>query len=235
MARKNKNHENGNGVLSLKPVQPLTDGQHQTFNAFHNEKNLLLHGFAGTGKTFISLYLALRELHEADTDFNKLFIIRSAVPSRDVGFMPGSLEEKLEVFEAPYHAICTELTGKPHAYKDFKRMGLIEFISTSYIRGTTFQDCVLLVDEVQNMDWGELSSIVTRLGENCRVIFSGDFRQSDFRGHEMKSKADVHNFMNVIKNMSNDFEVIEFGTEDIVRSELVKNFILLSNKMGYGN
>ena len=234
MSRKNKNTKlNGSGpTLKLKSIVALTENQDRTFEAFYNGKNLLLHGFAGTGKTFLSLYLSLRELYQHDTPYHRLLIVRSAVPARDLGFMPGSLEEKVELYEAPYKSICYEITGNPKAYEELKRLGLIEFVSTSYIRGTTLNDCIVIVDEIQNCDFGELSTIVTRLGRNCKIIFCGDFRQSDFRNHEFTSKKDVHNFMSIIKRMKNDFEVIEFGINDIVRHPLVKNFIILTEQMG---
>ena len=224
---------NGSGhKLNLKPIVALTENQERTFEAFYSGKNLLLHGFAGTGKTFLSLYLSLRELYSHDTIYHKLLLVRSAVPSRDLGFMPGSLEEKVELYETPYKAICYEITGNPKAYDSWKGLGLIEFVSTSYIRGTTLNNCIIIVDEIQNCDWGELSTIVTRLSRNCKIIFCGDFRQTDFRNYEVTSKKDVMDFMSVIKRMKNDFEVIEFGINDIVRNPLVKNFIILAEQMG---
>lgn len=238
MSRKKKNGNgslNGNGTghtLNLKSIVALTDNQDRTFEAFYNGKNLLLHGFAGTGKTFLSIYMSLRELYNHDTLYHKLLLVRSAVPARDLGFMPGSLEEKIELYEAPYKAICYEITGNPKAYEEFKKLGLIEFVSTSYIRGTTLNDCIIIVDEIQNCDWGELSTIVTRLGRNCKIIFCGDFRQTDFRHHEAISRKDVIDFMDIIRRMKKDFEVIEFGANDIVRNSLVKNFIVLAEQAG---
>ena len=222
-----------NQRLSLKPIQPLTKNQHKTFDAWYDDKNLLLHGYAGTGKTFISLYLALKELFELDTGYNKIYILRSAVATRNLGFMPGDLSEKIEVFEAPYVSICTELTGRSDAYETFKKSGILDFVSTSYIRGITLHDCILVVDEIQNMDWGELSSVITRMGENCSIIFCGDFRQSDFRGRQKESRKDVMNFMKVLENMIDDFTMIEFGVDDIVRNKMVKNFLVTSDKLGY--
>lgn len=228
-----KNGKNGNGQpLNIRPIKPLTRNQERTFDAF-DTKNLLLHGSAGTGKSFIALYLALRELYQHDTAFHKLYVIRSAVPARDIGFMPGTLEEKIEVYEAPYKAMCCELIGRYDAYDTLKKLGLIEFISTSFIRGRTLEDCIILVDEIQNLDWGELSTIITRLGKNCKIVFCGDFRQSDFRGHEENAKKGVHDFMDVIKTMREDFATIEFTTDDIVRSPLVRNFLLATYQLGY--
>lgn len=233
MARKNKNGQNHILILhTMKLIRPITQNQHETFKAFDDGKNLLLHGYSGTGKSLVGMYLALSELSEPDTTYHKIYLIRSAVPARDIGFMPGTMEEKLDVYEAPYRAICRDILDKPTSYNELKKAGLIEFTSTSYMRGMTFENCIVIVDEIQNCDWGELATIITRIGKNCRVIFIGDFRQSDFRGHETNSKNDVHKFMNVLKSIE-DFAVIEFDIEDIVRSKLVKQFIVLSNKMGY--
>ena len=226
-----KKHNGTNGALHIKSVVPLTKNQQKTFEAFHN-KNLLLHGFAGTGKTYIILALALKEILETGK-YQNLCIVRSSVPSRNVGFLPGELSEKLEVFEMPYEDICNELLGKFDGYRQLKDKGQVSFISTSYLRGVTLHDCIILVDEIQNLDFGELSTIITRLGKNVRVIFCGDFRQSDFRGNEEHYKKDVHNFMSVLKKMNGDFTIIEFGIDDIVRSPLVKNFLVLSEQLGY--
>lgn len=229
-----KKNQNSQNVLKLKSIQPITQAQHEVFKSFDNGKNQLLHGYAGTGKSFISLYLALRELEEPDTTFSKIFILRSAVSTRDLGFMPGSVKEKIEVYEAPYIAICAEITNKTDAYLTYKQKDIIEFLSTSYIRGTTFDNCILVIDEIQNMDYHELSSIITRLGKNCRVMFCGDFRQTDFRKpHEEDSKDDVKKFMHVISNMTSHFDIIEFGVEDIIRNKIVKDFIIQSEKLGY--
>jgi phosphate starvation-inducible protein PhoH len=219
-----------NGQLKLKSIVPLTKNQEVAFENFRR-KNLLLHGWAGTGKTYIALYLSLREILNFGT-YNKVYIVRSAVPSRSVGYLPGDLWEKLEVFEAPYADICNELLTRNDGYQQLKNKAELEFISTSYLRGVTLDDCIILVDEIQNCDFGELSTVITRLGKNVKVVFCGDFRQTDFRGHEEHCKKDVHNFMDILKQMDGDFEIIEFGIDDIVRNPLVKNFLVLADQMG---
>jgi len=211
-------------------IQPITETQGEVWEAFYTNKNLLLHGYAGTGKSFVSLYLSLRELLEDDV-YDKIIIVRSVVPTRDIGYLPGSINEKIKVYEDPYRHIFTELFGRAEAYDTFKTNNAVEFISTSFIRGHTFNDCIIIVDEMQNMDWGELSSIITRVGENCKIVFCGDVMQSDFRFRERINKDDIIDFMNVIKNMS-EFKMIEFGVRDIVRSSLVKSFIIESTKLG---
>ena len=218
--------------FDLKQVDPMTKNQRLTFEAYKNNKHLMLHGIAGTGKSYISMYLALCDVLAENTPYKKLYIVRSVVPTRDMGFLPGSNKEKTKVYEAPYYAISTELFGRGDSYEYLKQKGFIEFISTSFIRGITLNNCIVFVDEMQNMDWGELSSIITRVGNNCRIIYSGDFRQSDFRYKERDSKNDINKFMQVLRTMQRDFEFVEFGVDDIVRSALVKNFIIAVDKQG---
>lgn len=217
--------------MTVKSVVPLTKNQEKAFSAFQS-KNLLMHGWAGTGKTFIALYLSLKEILENAT-YQKLYIVRSAIPSRSIGYLPGDLKEKLEVFEKPYANICNELLGRADGYNFLKSKLLVEFISTSYLRGVTLDNCIILVDEIQNMDFGELSTVVTRLGKKVRVIFCGDYRQSDFRGHSTHSKQDVRDFMDVIKNMESNFMAIEFNTSDIVRGPIARDFLLTAYNLGY--
>ena len=208
----------------------MTENQSLTWDAFFTRKNLLLHGMAGTGKSFISLYLSLREMMEDDV-YERIILVRSVVPTRDMGFLPGSIQEKIKIYEDPYRQIFTELFGRSDAYDYLKSKRAVEFISTSFVRGTTFNNCIVIVDEMQNMDWGELSSVITRAGDNCKMIFCGDVSQSDFRFRERFNKDDIIDFMKVIKSMD-EFTLIEFGIGDIVRSKLVRSFIIESTKLG---
>jgi phosphate starvation-inducible protein PhoH len=213
--------------FQLSRIEPLTENQRRTFEAFELGKNLMLHGIAGTGKTFLSIYLSLTEIVSGDGQYNKIFIVRSAVPTRDMGFMPGNQKEKTKVYEAPYYSICTELFGRGDAYEVLKTKDMIEFITTSFVRGITLNNCIIIVDEVQNMSYHEIDSIITRVGDNCRVIFSGDFRQTDFtREHE---KSGLKDFLKIIKSMK-AFEFIEFEIEDIVRSKMVKEYIIAKDR-----
>lgn len=229
--------EGNNGIrinFDLQHIEPLTVNQRATFDSYNEDRNLMLHGIAGTGKSFISLYLSLKTiLKDRDDRYKKVVIVRSTVPTRDVGFLPGNNKEKMKVYEAPYVDIFSKLFGRGDAYEYLKNKGVVEFTSTSFIRGITLEDSIVIVDEMQNMDWGELTSIITRVGENCKILFCGDFRQSDFRLREKDSKNDVIKFMEVIQRMGDDFDFIEFNANDIVRSKLVKNFILTLDKMGF--
>lgn len=214
--------------FNLRYFDPLTDNQKIAFNSFHN-KNLMLHGIAGTGKSFMAMYLSLKEiLNNPDSQFKRVVIVRTVVPTRDMGFLPGNSKEKTKVYEAPYYAICNELFGRGDAYDYLKNKGLVEFISTSFIRGITLNNSIVIVDEMQNATLHELDSVITRIGHNCKIIFCGDFRQSDFtREHE---KSGLTDFMRVVKSMRS-FDLIEFDANDIVRSQLVREYIILKDKM----
>jgi phosphate starvation-inducible protein PhoH len=188
---------------------------------FESDSHLVLHGQAGTGKTFLSLYLALDDIFKKE--FSKLIIIRSAVSTRDIGFLPGNDKEKSEVYEAPYRDIFSELLDRGDSYNTLKLKGLVEFKLTSFVRGTTIRDSVIVVDECQNMTLHELDSIITRVGDNCRIIFCGDFRQSDLRVNGLKD------FFTILKSMD-DFDFVEFTLDDIVRSGLVKEYLKAKGK-----
>jgi len=232
--RKQKNNEGKTPTptlnFTLDEIQPLTQNQKITFKAYNEGKHLMLHGIAGTGKTFISLYLALEELLQADSQYKKIYIVRSVVPTRDMGFLPGSNKEKTKVYEAPYYAICTELFHRSDAYEYLKTRGLVEFISTSFIRGITLNDCIVITDECQNATAHELDSVITRVGKNCKIIFAGDFSQSDFIYD--RDKNGIKEFMRVVKNIK-AFQFVEFTKEDILRSDLVKEYIIEKDRIGF--
>ena len=214
--------------FTLKNISPLTDNQKLSFQSYGEGKNLMLHGIAGTGKSFISMYLGLNQVLNSDTVYKKVVIVRSVVPTRDMGFLPGSQKEKAKVYEAPYYAICTELFGRGDSYDYLKSKGLVEFISTSFIRGITLNDCIIIVDEIANMTLHELDSVITRVGKNCRIVFCGDFRQSDFI-HD-RDKGGLHDFMKIIQRMKS-FVFIDFNEQDIVRSSMVKDYIIQKDRL----
>ena len=208
--------------FTLKKVNPLTENQRRTFSAYDNDKHLLLIGTAGTGKSFLSIYLGMSDIME-QRKHEKMIIIRSVVPTRDMGFLPGSNKEKSKVYEAPYYSIFSEIFGRSDAYDYLKTKNLVEFMTTSFVRGITINDAVIIVDEFQNMTPGELHSVFTRIGKNCRVIFAGDIKQNDLVGK--RDQSGFRDFFKVINHMR-DFEVIEFTRDDIVRSDLVKQYII---------
>jgi phosphate starvation-inducible protein PhoH len=194
------------------------------FHAFINGKNLCAHGTAGTGKTFVALYLALNEMllhHTCD----RIIIVRSAVPSRDVGFLPGTLEEKIAVYEQPYVALFHELIGRPTSYQDMKDGGVVEFVTTSFLRGLTWDNAIIIVDECQNMTFEELNTIMTRVGEHSRIMVVGDVAQPDL--HQQRNRVDVtgmEKFLRIVSRMG-EFYTVKFTRHDIVRGPLVKAWI----------
>lgn len=214
--------------FKINEIHPLTENQQRAFESFERGKNLLLHGMAGTGKTFISLYLGLSEVTSPLGNYDKVVIVRSVVPTRDMGFLPGNHKEKAMVYEAPYSIIATELFNRGDAYQILKQKSYVEFISTSFIRGTTLNNCIVVVDEVSNMTLHELDSVITRMGKNCRVIFSGDFRQSDLTREQERNG--LKDFMRILNNMKS-FEYVEFDENDIVRSGLVKEYIIAKDRL----
>lgn len=209
----------------LKTFDPLTENQKKFYDAYkRGDYFVALHGVAGTGKTFIALYKALEEVLDKSNPFNKIIIVRSAVPSREVGHLPGSLEEKTEIYRQPYQQICHTLFGRPDAYKRLEEQGQIEFISTSFIRGMSFDDAIIIVDEMQNCSFEEIDTVMTRVGYRSKIIWCGDYRQTDLN----KKKNDVSGilkFFDIAHHMS-AFTRIEFEPADIVRSSLVKDYIL---------
>ena len=206
--------------LSIQEIEPLTQNQ---LKAFDSEKHLVLHGVAGTGKTFISCYLAFDDMIK--NLYEKFIVLRSAVPTRDIGFLPGTEKEKTAIYEAPYKDICVELFQRGDAYDILKTKNLVHFMTTSYIRGITLKNAVIIIDECQNMSFHELDSIITRVGEDCRVIFCGDFRPADLQ------KNGLQDFIRVLKAMNN-FDLVDFEIKDIVRSAFVKEYITAKSDLG---
>jgi phosphate starvation-inducible protein PhoH len=205
--------------LDLINVRPLTDNQAKVLNA--QGRNQELHGCAGTGKTFLSSYLAFQAV--LAKKFGRLVYIRSAVATRDIGFLPGTESEKVAVYELPYKEIANELFDRGGTYDDLKKKGVVDFLTTSHVRGTTLNDSVVIVDEIQNMTFHELDSVITRYGKDCQYYFCGDFRQADLKQNGIKG------FLEILRTMGDDFEFTEFTEEDIVRSDLVKRYIIARN------
>lgn len=218
-----KNH------FELRQINPLTSNQQKTFAAYKQGLNLFCHGYAGTGKTYCAMYLALDEILKTNTTLNKIIIVRSVVPSRDMGFLPGNVKEKSQVYEEPYKEICDDLFGRGDGYSILKMKGIVQFTTTSFLRGMTFNNAIVIVDECQNMSFGELDTVMTRMGDNSKIMFCGDFRQTDLI-HE-KDKSGLRNFINITKQM-NRFSYIEFEKTDIVRSGLVRDYIIKRTEIG---
>jgi phosphate starvation-inducible protein PhoH len=211
--------------MSLKSVVPLTENQTKTFHEYDKNLNLILHGAAGSGKTFIAMYLALKEVIERK--YSRLIIVRSAVPTRDIGFLPGTLEEKIAIYQLPYVDICAKLFDIGDAYIRLQKLEYIEFVTTSHVRGMTFDDAIILVDECNNCNFHELDSVITRLGQNSKIVFCGDHAQTDLVGKESQG---LIAFMNIVSGMKS-FRRIDFTKDDIVRSAIVKEYIIARDKL----
>ena len=204
-------------------IEPLTPNQVKAFKAYEQNKSLVLAGSAGTGKTFMALSMALEDVLDKETGFDKVVIVRSIVPTRDIGFLPGNEDEKKDAYTGPYRSAVTELFEDPEAWDKLKNSHKVEFLSTSFIRGMTLQNSVVIIDEMQNLTFHELDSVITRIGQNCKFIMCGDYYQSDF--DKERDKNGILKFLEIIEQLRN-FEVIEFTWEDIVRSDFVRDYIM---------
>jgi phosphate starvation-inducible protein PhoH len=212
--------------VDLKETYPLTQNQENFFNFYgKGNKAILCHGVAGTGKTYIAMYNAFKEILDNQSVYKKVIVVRSAVPSRDIGFLPGNEKEKVEVYSQPYQEICSDLFPRfgERAYKKLKEQNLIHFMVTSYVRGLTLDNAIVIVDEAQNMNDMELNSIMTRVGHNTKIIFCGDFRQTDLQ--KRSDMSGLKKFMSIAQHMPS-FRHVEFDVEDIVRGPLVKEYIM---------
>ena len=213
----------------MRDIEPLTENQQILFNAYAENKNLVAFGCAGTGKTFITLYNALKDVLDPESPYEKIYIVRSLVATREIGFLPGDHEDKSSLYQIPYKHMVKYMFEMPTEadfqmlYSNLKAQGTIDFWSTSFIRGTTFDRTIVIVDEYQNLNFHELDSIMTRIGEDSKIMFCGDATQSDLV--KQNERNGVVDFMRVLRLMPS-VGLIEFGVEDIVRSGLCKEYIL---------
>lgn len=212
-------------IDDLKTFQPLTDNQRIFFDAYkRGDYFVALHGVAGTGKTFCAVYKALEEVLDKSNPFKKIIIVRSAVQSREIGHLPGDVNEKMEIFSQPYVQICHTLFDRKDAYQRLVEQGYIEFISTSFIRGMSFDDAIIIVDEMQNLTFEEIDTVMTRVGYRSKIIWCGDYRQTDLN-KKRNDMSGILKFFDIADRMG-AFTKVEFTPEDIVRSSLVKDYIL---------
>ena len=210
-------------------VGPITENQQLFFDAWSNDKNLFAFGAAGTGKTFIALYLALKDVMDEEKPYEKVYIVRSLVSTREIGFLPGTHEDKSELYQVPYKNMVRNMFHMPDQvsfdslYENLKHQETISFWSTSFLRGTTLDDAIIIVDESQNLNFHELDSIMTRVGQDSKIVFCGDINQSDLV--KTNERNGILDFQRILENME-EFDQVEFGVGDIVRSGLVKSYII---------
>ena len=216
-------------------VGPITENQEIFFNEWKNGKNLFAYGAAGTGKTFIALYLALKDVIDEETPYDKVYIVRSLVSTREIGFLPGTHEDKSELYQVPYKNMVRNMFQMPDQmsfdmlYDNLKNQETISFWSTSFLRGTTLDDSIIIVDESQNLNFHELDSIITRVGQDSKIVFCGDINQSDLQ--RTNERNGILDFQRILQGME-EFEEIEFGISDIVRSGLVKSYLISKMTLG---
>ena len=219
----------------LVDVKPLTANQERLFKSYGEGKHMIAYGVAGTGKTFITLYNALKEVLNENTPYEKIYIVRSLVATREIGFLPGDHEDKSSLYQIPYKNMVKYMFEMPSdadfemLYGNLKQQETISFWSTSFLRGTTFDNSILIVDEFQNLNFHELDSIITRVGQNSKIMFCGDARQSDLT--KMNDRNGIMEFINILRKMPS-FDIIEFDVDDIVRSGLVKEYIIAKLELG---
>lgn len=220
---------------SLVKVNPITDNQKKAFEAYQKGKNLFLYGAAGTGKTFVSLYLAMQEVMKHDTPYDTVYIVRSAVPTREIGFLPGDEEDKTALFQVPYQNMVKFIFEQPNEqafdglYDRLKNQGSLMFLTTSFLRGITLDNAIIIVDECQNLNFHELDTIITRVGQDSKIMFCGDFFQTDLV--KSSDKSGLTQFMKILDAME-AFENIEFTIGDIVRSGFVKEYLINKIRLG---
>ena len=221
----------------LNTIKPVTDSQKLVFDTWKKGQNQFLFGCAGTGKTFVSLYLGLSEVLRNETSYDRVIMVRSLIPTREIGFLPGDEEDKAALYQVPYSNMMQFMFEQPNEqafetlYSRIKAQGSFYFLSTSFLRGLTFDNSIIIVDECQNLNFHELDTIITRVGQDSKIIFCGDFSQSDLT--KTNERNGLMDFLQILQEM-NEFNCIEFNIGDIVRSGFVRNYLIQKTKLGMG-
>jgi len=221
----------------LNEIKPVTDSQKVVFDSWKQGLNQFLFGCAGTGKTFVSLYLALSEVLKNETPYDKVVMVRSLIPTREIGILPGDEEDKAALYQVPYSNMMQFMFEQPNEqafeslYNRIKAQGSFYFLSTSFLRGLTFDNTIIIVDECQNLNFHELDTIITRVGQDSKIFFCGDFSQSDLT--KMHERNGLMDFLQILQEME-EFNCVEFNIGDIVRSGFVRNYLIQKTKLGMG-
>ena len=225
------------GSSNLISVKPITDNQKIVFETWKKKQNQFLFGCAGTGKTFVSLYLALQDVMNLQTKYDKVVLVRSLIPTREIGFLPGDEEDKAALYQVPYANMVQFMFQQPNEqafnmlYEKLKQQGSLYFLSTSFLRGLTFDNSIIIVDECQNLNFHELDTIITRVGQDSKIVFCGDFGQTDLS--KTSEKNGLHDFLRILEEME-EFNCVEFNIGDIVRSGFVRSYLIQKTKLGLG-
>ena len=221
----------------LVKIEPVTDNQKLVFESYKKGNNQFLYGCAGTGKTFVTLYLAMNEVLRQDTPYDRVVMVRSLIPTREIGFLPGDEEDKAALYQVPYSNMVQFMFKQPNEqafsmlYDRIKSQGSFYFLSTSFLRGLTFDNSIIIVDECQNLNFHELDTIVTRVGQDSKIMFCGDFMQTDLS--KVNERNGLHDFLRILEEME-EFNCLEFNIGDIVRSGFVRNYLIQKTKLGMG-
>ena len=221
----------------LVKIEPVTDNQKVVFDSYKKGQNQFLYGCAGTGKTFVTLYLAMQEVLRNDTPYDRVVMVRSLIPTREIGFLPGDEEDKAALYQVPYSNMVQFMFKQPNEqafsmlYDRLKTQGSFYFLSTSFLRGLTFDNSIIIVDECQNLNFNELDTIVTRVGQDSKIMFCGDFMQTDLS--KVNERNGLHDFLRILEEME-EFNCLEFNIGDIVRSGFVRNYLIQKTKLGMG-
>ena len=233
MAKKNKEISSSN----LLKIKPITESQKTVFETWKKGQNQFLFGCAGTGKTFVSLYLAMQDVLNLQTKYEKVVLVRSLIPTREIGFLPGDEEDKAALYQVPYQNMVQFMFEMPNEqafnglYDKLKSQGTLFFLSTSFLRGLTFDNTIVIVDECQNLNFHELDTIITRVGQDSKIVFCGDFDQTDLQ--KTNEKNGLHDFLRILEEME-EFNCTEFTIGDIVRSGFVRSYLINKIKLGIG-
>ena len=221
----------------LVKIEPVTDNQKVVFDSYKKGQNQFIYGCAGTGKTFVTLYLAMQEVLRNDTPYDRVVMVRSLIPTREIGFLPGDEEDKAALYQVPYSNMVQFMFKQPNEqaftmlYDRIKSQGSFYFLSTSFLRGLTFDNSIIIVDECQNLNFHELDTIVTRVGQDSKIMFCGDFMQTDLS--KVNERNGLFDFLRILEEME-EFNCVEFNIGDIVRSGFVRNYLIQKTKLGIG-
>ena len=225
----------------LTNIEAITENQQFLFDEYDKGQNIVAYGCAGTGKTFVTLYKALEEVLDDNSPYDRVYLVRSLVATREIGFLPGDHDDKSALYQIPYKNMVKYMFELPEGnlssgaspfemlYGNLMSQETLKFWSTSFLRGTTLDRAIIIVDEFQNLNGHELDSIMTRVGEDSKIHFCGDATQSDLT--KASEKTGIMDFLSILERMPSVTK-IEFGLEDIVRSGLCKEYLVAKAESG---